>query len=101
MGMPLVAVYQGVQCANRTAAAPKGAAAVAAAYIGDDAAVGEGGARARLALAVVHDEDLVGDVLHLGLQHLEGLVPKKGGRWGGWREAGGRRRSVVRGCACF
>ena len=55
MGMPLVAVYQGVQCANRgvqcaTAAAPL---ATAAAHIGDDAAVGERGAPARLALAVV------------------------------------------------
>lgn len=89
MGMPLVAVYQGVQCANRTAAATPMAAAVAAAYIGDDAAVGERGARARLALAVVHDEDLVGDVLHLGLQHLEGLVPGRGGQAGWVGEGGG------------
>lgn len=99
MGMPLVAVYQGVQCANRTAAAPKGAAAVAAAYIGDDAAVGERGARARLALAVVHDEDLVGDVLHLGLQHLEGLVPGRGGQawWvGGGGGEGGRWSCAAR-----
>ena len=91
MGMPLVAVYQGVQCANRgvqcaTAAAPL---ATAAAHIGDDAAVGERGARARLALAVVHDEDLVGDVLHLGLQHLEGLVPGRGGQAGWVGEGGG------------
>ena len=99
MGMPLVAVYQGVQCANRTAAATPMAAAVAAAYIGDDAAVGERGARARLALAVVHDEDLVGDVLHLGLQHLEGLVPGRGGQawWvGGGGGEGGRWSCAAR-----
>ena len=59
MGRPLVAMYRGVQCANRNrgvrwqCAAAAAPLATAAAYIGDDAAVGERGARARLALAVV------------------------------------------------
>jgi hypothetical protein len=68
MGMPLAAVYpnQAVQCATRgvqcaaagcaSAAAPRAAAPLvtAAAYIGDDAAVGERGAGSpRLALTVV------------------------------------------------
>lgn len=52
----------------------------AGAYIGHDVAIGESCRTARLSLAVVHGHDLFGDVLHLGLCHLERLEPRASSR---------------------